>query len=213
MSAYLLLRENRKTGPHTLDELLSMDLTSMDLIWVEGQSQRWKHPAELGDFSSCALPGPGSGLAQTKRAEVLPGIRFRFPAYESTGHPWGPVPTLAMLGLDLFMAPPTRQWGLSLPTEGGDDEVSLFSVLPLSEVSSWVCTDSGNGNITEVEQSLASTTSIRASLKASGKFLRRSRKKYPHHLALSDVLTLRSSSSFEEISAGWMEGGFHIEFD
>ncbi len=50
MKTYLLLRNNKQTGPHTLDELLSMVLRSQDLIWIEGHSASWRYPAELDEF-------------------------------------------------------------------------------------------------------------------------------------------------------------------
>lgn len=44
---YLLLRNNRQTGPHTLEELLQQDLKPMDLVWVEGRSAGWSYPSEI----------------------------------------------------------------------------------------------------------------------------------------------------------------------
>jgi hypothetical protein len=44
---YLLLRNNQQTGPHSLNELLQMNLKPFDLIWVEGKSYGWSYPAEI----------------------------------------------------------------------------------------------------------------------------------------------------------------------
>ncbi|RYY98270.1 MAG: DUF4339 domain-containing protein [Chitinophagaceae bacterium] len=44
---YYLLRNNRETGPFTLDELLQQCLLAGDLVWVEGKSQNWEYPSEV----------------------------------------------------------------------------------------------------------------------------------------------------------------------
>ena len=44
---YLLLRNNRQTGPHSLDELLQLNLKPFDLVWVEGRSAAWRYPGEI----------------------------------------------------------------------------------------------------------------------------------------------------------------------
>ena len=44
---YLLLRNNRQTGPHSLEELLQLQLQPFDLIWVEGKSYGWAYPTEV----------------------------------------------------------------------------------------------------------------------------------------------------------------------
>jgi hypothetical protein len=44
---YLLLRNNKQSGPHTLDELVKFQLRPLDLIWVEGRSSGWKYPTEI----------------------------------------------------------------------------------------------------------------------------------------------------------------------
>jgi hypothetical protein len=44
---YLLLRNNRQTGPFSLDELKSHALCKDDLIWVEGRSAGWSFPYEI----------------------------------------------------------------------------------------------------------------------------------------------------------------------
>ena len=46
-SIYLLLRDNKQSGPHTLEELLSMNMKNTDLVWIEGRSMGWAFPAEI----------------------------------------------------------------------------------------------------------------------------------------------------------------------
>lgn len=54
MSTYLLLRNNKQTGPYTLEEIKCMSLKSYDLVWVEGKSAAWRYPGEITEFSSFA---------------------------------------------------------------------------------------------------------------------------------------------------------------
>ena len=53
---YLLLRSNQQTGPHTLEELLKLDLKSFDLIWVEGKSYGWSYPSEIETLKPFVAP-------------------------------------------------------------------------------------------------------------------------------------------------------------
>ena len=54
MSTYLLLRNNKETGPHTLEELRSLSLKAYDLVWVEGKSAAWRYPGEINELKSFA---------------------------------------------------------------------------------------------------------------------------------------------------------------
>lgn len=47
---YKLLRNNRQTGPHTLDELVQMGLKPYDLIWADGKTAGWMYPSEIDVF-------------------------------------------------------------------------------------------------------------------------------------------------------------------
>lgn len=47
MKCYLLLRNNRETGPFSLEEITEQSLQPSDLIWIEGQSVAWNYPAEI----------------------------------------------------------------------------------------------------------------------------------------------------------------------
>lgn len=44
---YLLLRNNRQSGPFTLGELLQHQVLPSDMIWVEGKSTAWTYLSEL----------------------------------------------------------------------------------------------------------------------------------------------------------------------
>jgi hypothetical protein len=78
---YILLRDNKETGPLSLDEVLARGLKSTDLVWVEGQSVCWLNPdqiAELRDFVG-ASPTPVAkteAIVEKKAVEVEEAIAF-----------------------------------------------------------------------------------------------------------------------------------------
>ncbi|HEV3324419.1 MAG TPA: hypothetical protein VG052_02395 [Puia sp.] len=51
---YLLLRDNKQSGPYSLDELKAKGLKAYDLVWVEGRSAAWRYPSEIAEMSSFA---------------------------------------------------------------------------------------------------------------------------------------------------------------
>lgn len=51
---YLLLRDNKQSGPFTLDEIKVMGLKKYDLIWIDGKSAAWRYPCEVDEFKSFA---------------------------------------------------------------------------------------------------------------------------------------------------------------
>jgi hypothetical protein len=58
MSSYLLLRNNKESGPFTIEEIKAMSLKAYDLIWVVGKSAAWRYPGEIADLKSFAPPVP-----------------------------------------------------------------------------------------------------------------------------------------------------------
>jgi hypothetical protein len=54
MKMYLLLRNNKQSGPHSVDDLKSMGLKAYDLVWLEGKSAAWRYPSEIEELSSFA---------------------------------------------------------------------------------------------------------------------------------------------------------------
>lgn len=56
MNQYLLLRNNKKSGPFSAAELASMGLKPFDLIWLEGKSAAWRYPGEIDELKSFAPP-------------------------------------------------------------------------------------------------------------------------------------------------------------
>lgn len=45
---YVLLRNDKQTGPYSLQELIQFNLKPYDLIWIEGKSAGWYYPQEIG---------------------------------------------------------------------------------------------------------------------------------------------------------------------
>ncbi|MGZ8538580.1 MAG: hypothetical protein ACXWV9_09980, partial [Flavisolibacter sp.] len=55
---YLLLRDNQRTGPYSLEELLDLQLKPFDLVWVEGRSAGWRYPAEIDSLKTYVAETP-----------------------------------------------------------------------------------------------------------------------------------------------------------
>jgi len=53
---YLLLRNNKQSGPYSLEDLKSMGLKAYDLVWLEGKSAAWRYPCELEELKAFAPP-------------------------------------------------------------------------------------------------------------------------------------------------------------
>ena len=51
---YRLLRNNKEEGPLTAEELVSKQLRTYDLIWIDGCSTAWSYPGELPEFKKYA---------------------------------------------------------------------------------------------------------------------------------------------------------------
>jgi hypothetical protein len=58
MSSYLLLRNNKETGPFTIDEIKEMNLKAYDLLWVVGKSAAWRYPGEIEEIKPFAPAVP-----------------------------------------------------------------------------------------------------------------------------------------------------------
>lgn len=54
MNTYLLLRDNKESGPFNLDDLVNKGLKAYDLIWIEGKSAAWRYPSEINELKPYA---------------------------------------------------------------------------------------------------------------------------------------------------------------
>ncbi|HLK30306.1 MAG TPA: response regulator [Puia sp.] len=60
MFAYLLLRNNKQSGPYTLDELKSFGIRPTDLLWIEGRSTAWHFADEIEELQAYVHVSPVS---------------------------------------------------------------------------------------------------------------------------------------------------------
>jgi hypothetical protein len=76
---YLLLRDNKQSGPYSLEDLKTKGLKAYDLVWVEGRSAAWRYPSEVDELSAFA-----------PAVEEQPFDRFykKPAAVSSVGHLW-----------------------------------------------------------------------------------------------------------------------------
>src|SRR5438309_6610565 len=70
--AFLLLRDNKESGPYSLQEIIALGLKPFDLIWVEGKSAGWRYPAEIEMLKPYAPAQPEPVLKGSNVQEVIP---------------------------------------------------------------------------------------------------------------------------------------------
>jgi len=51
-TTYILLRDNKESGPYSEETLKTMGLKPDDLVWVEGQSVYWLRPSEIKELQT-----------------------------------------------------------------------------------------------------------------------------------------------------------------
>jgi cytoskeletal protein RodZ len=54
MNSYLLLRDNKESGPYSVAELVAMGIKAYDLVWLEGKSAAWRYPSEVEELKAYA---------------------------------------------------------------------------------------------------------------------------------------------------------------
>ena len=54
MNKYLLLRDNKESGPYTADEIITKGIKPYDLVWMEGKSAAWRYPSEIEELKPYA---------------------------------------------------------------------------------------------------------------------------------------------------------------
>jgi hypothetical protein len=77
MANYLLLRDNKETGPYSLNELLDLGLKAYDLVWIQGKSAAWRYPSEVEElktFAPITEDQPFDRFYNKKAAEKTPSI-------------------------------------------------------------------------------------------------------------------------------------------
>lgn len=64
MKKYLLLRDNRESGPHTFEQMGSFGLHPLDLIWIENESTSWKYPEEIEELKDLVTHDASTTVVQ-----------------------------------------------------------------------------------------------------------------------------------------------------
>ncbi|OQP40910.1 hypothetical protein A4H97_14995 [Niastella yeongjuensis] len=72
MNQYLLLRDNKQTGPYSAQELAAKGLKPYDLVWLEGKSAAWRYPGELEELKAFAPVMEGTETSLQAVAETVP---------------------------------------------------------------------------------------------------------------------------------------------
>ncbi len=78
MSQYLLLRNNKETGPYSAEQLIEMGLKPFDLIWENGRSAAWRYPSEVPAFKAFAPEAEVGSL--NKKITAEPRVAPQIPA-------------------------------------------------------------------------------------------------------------------------------------
>lgn len=54
MNKYLLLRDNKQSGPYSVAEIIEKGIKPYDLVWLEGKSAAWRYPSEIEELKAYA---------------------------------------------------------------------------------------------------------------------------------------------------------------
>lgn len=105
---YLLLRNNKQSGPFNLDDLLQLKLKPFDLIWVEGKSGGWSYPTEI-DALKDYVAEKSIAPEKTERASSM--------AQTFIAPPPQPITTFVETNTDVTTpkTPPAKHIYISLP--------------------------------------------------------------------------------------------------
>jgi hypothetical protein len=75
-NTFRLLRNNKESGPFSLEELIQLSLRPFDLVWVEGKSAGWRYPSEievLKPYLEAQVPEEGRMVVEQVRADASEG--------------------------------------------------------------------------------------------------------------------------------------------
>lgn len=109
MKKYLLLRDNRQSGPFFLEELRDLNLVSKDLVWVEGESNCWSYPTEMEELKDSVV---AEKKRQPKVYVALPKTHSEKAGY-STGNSTSPLPLKPISEeKESVPSPATQEYGI-----------------------------------------------------------------------------------------------------
>ncbi len=64
MNRYLLLRDNKQSGPYSVAEIIERGIKPYDLVWLEGKSAAWRYPSEIEELKAYAPRNRGTAIRQ-----------------------------------------------------------------------------------------------------------------------------------------------------
>jgi hypothetical protein len=115
---YLLLRNNKQSGPHSLEELLKLELKPADLIWVDGRSTGWSYPYEIAALKPYVPAPPEKARTQENTSHDDASQTAENLAYMPAGKPV-PTPTETGQKPKVFVSMPA---GVTRPAEAKKSE-------------------------------------------------------------------------------------------
>lgn len=72
MNKYLILRNGEQTGPFTLEQLRFLNLQANDIVWVQGQSDKWTSVGEIEELKEFLQNNGGVGVENNRNTGTLP---------------------------------------------------------------------------------------------------------------------------------------------
>lgn len=70
MKKYLLLRDNKESGPYLLEEIAEKGLRPLDLIWIEKESTAWEYATEINELKGFVSTDKTPGIQESKKIYV-----------------------------------------------------------------------------------------------------------------------------------------------
>lgn len=131
MDKFLLLRNNKQTGPYSAAELEKMGLKPYDLIWVEGKSAAWRYPGEidaLKPFSPPVEEQPYDRFYKKEAEETIPQL----PREETKPSPSIPKDT----SRHIFVSVPSVNKRTPSPKESPVESHAAYQPVPSDERNS-----------------------------------------------------------------------------
>jgi hypothetical protein len=87
MKQYLLLRENSVSGPFTFADLIDMDLTQADLVWIENMSSCWIPANQIDELKSFVTIVDEELLLQKRQQQIMARQNAKMIQEELTSFP------------------------------------------------------------------------------------------------------------------------------
>jgi hypothetical protein len=148
MSSYLLLRNNKQSGPYSFQQLLNAGLRPYDLIWIEGKSAAWRYPSEVNElkpFAPAVEEQPFDRFYKKPdepiQLQALPGAIKPENSQTPVSNPW-------VLSKKVFVSLPDN------PAPQKNEVVTSIPVPPVSEIKSRVTAEEKNELKEEYSESL-----------------------------------------------------------